>query len=276
MRKWLIVLALAASPAWAETNVLSFPASLGQSPAEVQPAPPAAPSREGVGQEFISAAPDMSRLHVGTRATYHWLRDSRKETFLGHITELDVKNNLLPNKLYADWSFTPDWGVGVSLDQLRAKAWNQMQSADDVRSSDGSFVLNGITGEMIWRFRSESPWTPYAGIGLTLFLADFDHETWWRMGYGGPEVWKSLGKPSGVYKGKMRKLDPENSVGYVLSAGCKRRLADRWSLDLGLRYTKVDVDTHYTITLGRAVEDKGITTIPMDFVTIGAGIEYAF
>jgi len=279
MRPFLVcVLLLAAAPAWAATNGYRYPAPEPRRVSVLNLArAPAAPADAAIYRPAPRLAPVLQdQVRVGTRVTYSRLIDEDKETFLGNITHLDEINSLLPYKLYADWHFQPDWGVELSYDRFRARTLNRPPEPGGERTSDGSFALNELTACLMWRYRNDSDWTPYAGAGLALVPAQFDAATWWGYGYNSPEHWESVGEPRTPYKGKSRRLDPHDTIGCVVAAGCKRRLSDRWSLDFYLRYMKVDVDTRYTITLGRSVEDKGVKSIPLDHFTAGVGIEYAF
>jgi len=276
IRKWGRVWLCCAAPAWAAAA--GFVERPWARPPEREVSA-AAPTGGRVTYRQAAAAPapePAENLQVGVRATASRLRDSREEFFLGHINELEEHSNLLPYKLYLDWFFLPDWGLELTFDRLRVRTWNEPSGAGGEQVSDGSLRLNELLALLLWRYRNDTAWTPYAGVGLVLVAAGFDHATWWHYGYSSPQEWEDLGKPAEPFRGKTRQLDPSDAVGFVLAGGCKRRLANGWSLDATLRYTQVDVDLHYTLEFGGQVRDKGTRSVPLDHLTLGLGLEYAF
>ncbi|MDD4870173.1 MAG: hypothetical protein PHR77_06400 [Kiritimatiellae bacterium] len=228
------------------------------------------PQDNAAGIEWITEEFIWGDIKIGTRLTYFRLLKNSSDSFIGTINQLDEDQNYMPIKLFADWFFTPTWGIEITWDTIKAR------TGTEEGDCDGTFVLKGPMVSLIGRYLNDSPWTPYGGIGLAYFNADFDSATAWRLGYSPNQEWIDAGRPSEPYLGRIRTMNLNNPIGIVLNAGCEYKISDRWSADLYLRWTKVDVKAEVLIhENGELWWDIPQEKIPMDNIALGLGIRYS-
>jgi outer membrane protein W len=220
---------------------------------------------EGITEELI-----LGDIKLGARVAYFQLLKKSSESFLGTINGLNEDQCSLPIKFFADWFFTPTWGIEITWDTIKARTGTQEGD------SDGTFTLKGPIISLIGRYVNDSSWTPYGGIGLAFFWADFDYDPAWYWGFPSDQEWIDAGRPSEPHLGKIRTMDLNNPIGILLNAGCEYRISDRWSADLYLRWTDVDVKAEALIYVDEELwRTAGPAKIPMDNIAVGLGIRYS-
>lgn len=257
----LVVRAETQPVAAAETNQASVAAP-------VTPAP-AAP--EAVQAEVVPAMEEgfpMEKFSIGTRVAWFELETTRKNTFLGHIDELEAIQDDAPTKVYADWWFHRYAGVEVSIDRVEARTHND----DPEGISDGNLLAEGFVVALLGRYPNKTRVTPFAGAGIAFMSISFEEEPWWALGYDSPESYEMLGSPS-VPRGKTREMLPEDSSdGVVVAAGADIRLFRHVSANLYWRYMELDTKMGYRT----AGETKAARDIPMSSMAYGFGVKYVF
>ncbi|MCE9616331.1 MAG: hypothetical protein K8T26_18825 [Lentisphaerae bacterium] len=213
---------------------------------------------------------------VGTRLTAYTLTDSRGEPIVGHIDRLDAEQDLLPYKLFAQWRFHPNVGLELTWDRVRAQTLNEPNANRD-RVSDGSFEAQGPLLTVFGQYLTDTPCTPFLGVGVGWMMASFDADAWWANGYASPEEWESLGRPDASVNTKTRHMDPSDNVALIVTGGCSYALPARWAADVYVRYMSLDIENHYTIYVGdELVNDNGHQQIPMSNVAGGVGLKRSF
>lgn len=227
------------------------------------------------------------RLEIGTRITVIKLLTENKSTFLGSIDHLDINQNHVPYKIFADWLFSPRYGIELTWDRIEAAT---LASFDD--HTDGNIIL---TGPIITIFARRpvdivtkgevSNIVPYAGIGIAILSASFDHVGWFHNGFSGDtwheaqagyNEWIASGAPPWPNGGYQRTMNMDDTIGVVLMAGCSADAWERINVDLYLRYMNVDVDTDFTLSTRGKVFSSTHATFPMSNYTLGLGLRYAF
>jgi len=228
------------------------------------------------------------RLEVGTRIISVSLIDDRKDTFLGSIDLLDVEQDYSPTKLYADWIFHPNFGIELTRGSVRASTVTRYDG-----HSDGDIELSGMILGVFGRkeftiqtLRRDYVITPYAGLGMAFFSADFDHKGWWHNGFSGENLpedaeqayreWILQGAPEWPNGGYQRTMSLDNTRGLVLFGGLSTEVTERVSVEFYIRRTDVDVDVKYTMSSYGDVYRTTEATFPMDNMAYGFGIRYAF
>ena len=228
-------------------------------------------------QETSAAAeesgPFAGHLELGTRITHFVLVDEDDDSFLGSIDHLGDEQDYLPYKLFADYLFNPYFGVELTYDRVEAVA---KTSADD-NHTDGNFVLDGPILTAFGRYPNDSICTPFAGAGVAYFQADFEAQDWWGLGYSSPADYASVGSPNEPRGGKTRELNPDDALGFVVTAGSAFKISEHWSADLYARYMTIETDVEFLIKQnGDVIDDNGTTTVPFDNFAFGAGVKYVF
>ena len=227
----------------------------------------------GYAVETVSSTPAWIKDHVevGTRITYFMLRDDHRDffggnRFYGSINDLDVKQQYLPIKVFVAYKFNPYFGVELSLEQLDVETWSR-NPQDGNSWTDGTINLIGPIASVYARYPNATRFTPYAGLGLGYFFADFDYNAAWH------------------HPADVQNYDPtfyqefqlDDSLGWLVYGGVTANLTERWALDLQVRYMKLDVDG---ITLssrgGSPYYENGSFTFPMSNTSVGVGIRYSF
>ncbi len=263
----LVVLMMAgALSVYAETNAV--PETDASRP--MAPETPVVQAPESVPAESVPAKAEgtMERFSIGTRITWFELETTRKNTFLGHIDELEAIQDGTPDKLYADWWFHRYVGAEVSLERVEARTHND----DPEGISDGNLLAEGFAVSLLGRYANQSRITPFAGVGVAFLSIAFDEEPWWALGYGSPEDYERLGRPA-VARGKTREMLPEDSgEGFIVAAGADIRLFRHLSASLYWRYMDLDTKMGYRT----AGEEKAPKEIPLSNMAYGAGLKYVF
>ena len=213
------------------------------------------------------------RLELGTRVTYFMLQDDSSDSFLGSINQLDEKQDYIPYKVFADWMITPAIGVELTWDDIKANA--QTDASDE--HVDGDFKLTGPVVTVFGRYANQTIFTPFAGAGLSYMFGEFEEAKWWAMGYAHESDWAALGYPDEVRHGISRDIDPDDSIGFVLTGGSDIRITDRLSANLYARYEYIEADTDFVEKRGEVdVVNHDSQTIPFSNFAVGLGVKYSF
>lgn len=221
---------------------------------------------ETVKEQLAAAADWLSgRLEIGTRITHFILLESERgdgkgggESFVGQIHFLEEDQDYMPTKLFADYMFTPRFGLELTWDEFRADTKN-----DNGGSTDGAAILSGPMLSAIWRFPTDSIFTPYAGLGVALLNGDFDHREEWHI------------------EGNTRRtIYVDDVVAFPVSAGCAIEIKEHLSGDVYLRYIHANPDARFEKTIHSRHTSKLLEDFDGDFdlsnITIGLGVKYVF
>jgi len=215
-----------------------------------------------------SAVPAWMKDHLelGTRFTYVWLRDHRRDplsgidgapgSYYGSINELDPVQSYWPLKLFADYKFCPYGGVELALDYFSVRTITQLDG-----HTDGDLNLVGPQLSVFGRYPNATAFTPYAGAGLAYYHASFDENPDWHAPPGRPEI---------------QTMDFTHTYGAFLYGGLLWDFAGHWSADLLVRYTWLrDADgTHWGGPDG--TDFNGSPSFPLSNIAAGVGIRYRF
>lgn len=240
----------------------------------------AAPNTPAASDDHDSWIKD--RLLIGTRSAYRILtnEDSGHRggtygsgTFLGTIYALDESQDLSPFKPFIAYNLTRYISVELAYDKEEA---DTVAASGSVDKSDGRITLEGPTLTLIGRYPNSSPFTPYLGVGVGFFAADFDETAHWALGYPNERTYNALGSPSTLYNDRIRRMEVDDVNTLVLCIGTMYRFRPNWHLDLSAQYFKTDVDaTFYGYTAGE-LDTQLDGSFPMDNVSIRLGLVYQF
>lgn len=214
------------------------------------------------------------RMQVGTRITVPHLLDATRgdgDEFLNHLNHIDVQDDYAPTRVFVDYWFDPSYGAGLTWERLTADLKNE-----DGGGRDGEIELSGPILTYQYRYNGLAHWTPYCGLGLTVDHVSFKHTAWHRYGFDSEEAWRSVGSPEEPRHGKSRHFRVDDTWGWVGVVGADIHLDQGWSLDLYLRYTKVEVDMSYSTTVQDEVVQDAHRDVPFDNVALGLGVRYSF
>ncbi len=219
------------------------------------------------GNDSVPAESDFydmyvrGRLELGTRITFSTLTDSESgddDTFLGTIYGLDEIQNSFPNKVFAGYYFTKNFGIELAYDSIEAETI--APSDETVTKTDGDVSLTGPTVSLVGRYPNSSRFTPYAFIGVGFYSGDFEEADNWAS------------SDSGV----TRVMEVDDAVGFLTGAGCSFLFTDHLALDLSLQYTAVEADA----TFNRYQYDVWTLTrygsFPLDNISVRTGLTYQF
>lgn len=222
------------------------------------------------------------RLLIGTRSAYRILtnEDSGHRggtygsgTFLGTIYALDESQDLSPFKPFIAYNLTKYISVELAFDQEEA---DTVAASGSVDKSDGSITLEGPTLTLIGKYPNSSLFTPYLGVGIGFFAADFKESAHWALGYPNEKTYIALGSPSTLYNDRNRRMEVDNVNTLVMCIGTMYRFQPNWHIDLSAQYFKTDVDaTFYGYTDG-VLDTQLDGAFPMDNVSIRLGLVYQF
>ncbi len=177
----------------------------------------------------------------------------REGTFLGSLTDLDVDQEYAPVRLYLQYFFHPNFGAGISYDEIRAET-------TDALGSDGFVEMSGPLLYVVGRFQTDRGLTPFAELGIGLYNAGYDEDP----------VWANKGRSN------ERAMAVEDPTAFYIGLGCDVAINDRWSLNLYTRAVfnaTVDTDAVYPRRNNRVFQ-RG--EFPLDYYGLGAGVKYAF
>ena len=213
-----------------------------------------------------------NNFEIGTRVNYFWLHDDKRGAvqlpgnagnYYGSLNELIEVEDPWPVKVFVDYKFSPYWGVELTWDQIKAKTYTQVDPTSQSSFggySDGTLSLIGPEASIFGRLPNDTIFTPYVGIGAVYYFAGNSENPGWAH----------------PYDDFYQKFDMNNTWGWLVYAGCDIAVSGPWSVDVLVRYTKVDVDgTHYQGT-GSASDPSGNPSFPLSNITACLGVRYSF
>lgn len=228
-------------------------------------------------------------LAVGFRTTYFQLEDDKRgkfnadgslvngSGFLGSIVELDAQQNYIPLP-YIQWFFNEYVAIELGYERLKART---VRFTDG--GSDGTFDLKGPSIQLLGFLPNDTAFTPFIGIGVIFFNANFDHDGLWHNGFGGGNArenynnWRASGSPEWPNGGYRRNIDADNTTAYFISIGTSYDITENIILDLFIRYMEAEVDGHFYLSrYGETFQDSGKTTFPLDNWSGQLGIKWLF
>lgn len=199
-------------------------------------------------------------FEIGTRLLHVELQDdergvgtdTRDDNFLGTIDQLDLDDDLAPTRIYAQYFFSENIGVGVSYDAIEA-------DATDEEASDGLIQASGPILYLVGRYPNGSAFTPFAEVGVGFYSTSFDEEESWA--------------DDGEFRRYMKTDDAE---AFVLALGCDYNINEAWSVNLYARVVEgLDFDAaHYNTENPSRPRQTGEFTL--DYFGVGLGVKYAF
>lgn len=250
------------------------PQEVESAPARFQWAPPQdwQLPRFEVSDWFEDATRGVAgKLEVGTRIVTYSLLDPDGD-FMGTIDHLDEEQDLMPNRLFVDWLFSPYWGIELTWDELQMSTITVADGHDD-----GTLIADGPIFTVFGRYPNHSTVTPFAGMGLAFLSGSFDPETWWRLHYPGRDYWDSIGSPVTPLGGVTKDVSVEDTVAFVLTGGCDVALTEHFSASIYARLMWGELDAEYKILRnGEVSEERGTFGFPIDNIALGVGIKYRF
>lgn len=225
-----------------------------------------------VADWFENATRDVAgKLELGSRVVAYSLLEPDGD-WMGSIDHLDEQQDLMPTRLFADWLFSPYWGIELTWEKIEMTTITLADGHDD-----GAIMADGPIFSVFCRYPNNSRVTPFAGMGLAFLFGSFDPETWWRLHYPSSEYWNSLGKPDTPLGGFTKELSVDDTVAFVLTGGCDAELTEHFSANIYARLMWGELDADYKIMRdGRVTEDRGTYGFPIDNIALGIGIKYRF
>jgi len=248
---------------------------------------PAAQAQDQFGDRLYEII--QGHLAVGFRITHFELEDYESGRYnpdgsliegtgyLGSIVELDAKQNYLPLP-YIQWFFNEYVAIELGYDRLKVRTERYTDGG-----SDGSFELDGPSIQLLAFWANETVFTPFIGIGVIFYNANFEHDGLWHNGFGGSNAhidyanWKASGSPEWPNGGYQRTIDPENTTAYFVSFGTSYHVTENIIIDLFIRYMQAEVDARFYLSrYGEIFQDAGTTTFPLDNWSGQIGAKWLF
>lgn len=237
---------------------------------------------QGLSTDSTNDRFPKNRLSFGLRSSLQILTDadsghrggtSGSGTFLGTIYALDESQNLAPIRPFITYDISPWFSLEMAYDYQEAQT---LAASGSVDKSDGDVILQGPTLSLLGKYPNSTSFTPFFGLGVGFYSADFDESDHWALGYPNEITYVALGSPSTLYNGRRRSMDAEDTIVLLIQAGLTYAINPRWFLDLSAQYFRSDVDaTFHGYTDG--VPDTEITgELPMDNLSLRIGVGYHF
>jgi outer membrane protein W len=218
-------------------------------------ASPVAASQPDGGQ-----AGALRGLEVGTRIIHVMLQedekgtgtDTRDDNFLGSIDMLDEDQDYAPTRLYLQYFFSENFGVGISYDSVEA-------DAKDESASDGVISVDGPILYLVGRYPNASDFTLFAELGVAFYQSSFDPVEGWA--------------DDGDFR---RFMETDDTEALVLGFGCDYAITESLSVNLYARVVEgASFDAaHYNTEDASKPRQSG--SFNLDYFGTGVGIKYAF
>lgn len=251
------------------------------SPPPPPPAAPSAPETSYAGPSRLQDLPARDdapetpwdrlqgvmseRLEIGLRVMHYRLTDSAKTTrdeesnVVGGYTSrislyrLEEKQNYLPLP-YARWKFNPYVAAELAFYDFRARTdtiWDG--------HTDGDVLASGPALQLLGRYPNETPFTPFAGLGMTWLSTDFDYN-------------------AAFHENGLRRIELEDTQAFIWSVGCSVAIQERWQADVALYGMNTDIDAHYSMSRdgGQTILAEERWTFPFSNWAFVVGLKYAF
>jgi hypothetical protein len=240
---------------------------------------PASPPDHESGAESSIRSTIAGRLEVGVRVSqFSLLEDSSgaldafgvpQGTFIGTINGLEEEQELIPPEVFVHFNLNQYIGIELAYDSLELKT----RTVDD--KSDGTLTMSGPVFSLIGRYPTGGSFTPYAGLGVALFGAEFDAQAHWALGFTNPEEFAAAGSPSTPNGGRTRTMFVDDGTGVVLTGGCLWRFADDWAADAFVRYMDIDSSALFRVQVSGRTTTEGTGTFIGENLAFGIGVRYA-
>ena len=226
-------------------------------------------------QEYIDPYV-AERLTLGLRLVNNTLDASSRpadrdggRTFLGHINELEQQEKS-GVRLVVGYRFCPYFGVEVSHDEVAARTRNYNNGM-----SDGVLRLSGPVLAATLSYPVTDKLSPYVGLGYAPWSASFEHDDWWRLGYGSAEEYESRGSPQEALV-PSRLIEVEDDSATFFALGVVYRFHRRAQLDVMMR--QIDLTSkarfYHDYAGSRVLEREGEFT--MKHSTYGIALSFVF
>jgi len=230
----------------------------------------------------------IQRVEIGTRIEYFKLKKDTSSSFIGSVDRLEEEQDYDPTRVFVDINLGEYAYNEYNIDYGVEFTWTRME-VETVTSSDGhkdsSLVLSGPVFSFYGKYKNNSKFTPYAGIGLVYFNHVRTKKGWWH--YGFPLIegeaddlryneWRANGSPSWPNGGYTRTFELDKSWGWLLSFGSDFSITSAISADFYFRYTSVDVDNKFSLAHHGTVDRIENNTFPLSSYVLGIGVKYKF
>ena len=239
----------------------------------------AAASDEAIRNASASGDRWYNKLSIGTRLTYFQLQDDQRtldNSYIGHLSILDAQQDLVPWKLFAQYSFCRYCGLELTWDSVQAKLVNLTDDGVTRGNTDGELTMMGPILSVRGLYPNHSVFTPYLSLGVAPWSGSIDHYPWHEKGYPSPEAYAASHNKGKLYAGTQREITVGDDVGVAIGGGCEIKLGKNWSADLLVRYLNVASDTEYTVIEDGVVHRRQSGTFTMEHIAYGAGVKYSF
>lgn len=221
-------------------------------------------------QQANSGNPWWSGLEIGVRSLHVWLSEDTRNgvlnpgadpthptsysgRFLGTINKLDVQQEYMPTRVYAQYFFRDNIGVGVLYDETDI-------DTKDEAGSDGYINLHGAIVYAVARMTVEERITPFAELGLGIYSTDFEPvESWRKAGPRGRRV-----------------MDIDDPLAGVIGLGVDIALNQHFAFNVYTRAVfnaTVDAKAYYSKDPD---EPFARGEFPLNSFGVGIGLKYAF
>lgn len=180
---------------------------------------------------------------------------SYDDRFLGTISHLDVDQQYVPIRFFAQYFLNEHFGAGISYDEVQA-------DLRDDSASDGTLTIRGPILYGVGRLALKNGFTPFAEAGVGFYFSDFDPES----------SWAAKGKPT------EKVMETDDVVAFVLGLGCDYAIAAHWSVHAYARAVlnaTVDAKAYFP-NQGNKLVTNGEGEFPLDYYGFGIGVKYAF
>ena len=198
------------------------------------------------------------------------------KNFHGSITSDTVseKQELYPTNFNMLFLFCPYGGLSAEWDRYTA-----------VMEQDGKQLWDTFTLALNARLPVDNlpvRFAPYALVGVTYNVPQFDENNWWRFGWNSKKDFDDFmsrqSPPYNMDTGRIRNFTTEPSFGFTYGVGVDFFLTKNLALNLDLRWNVASTDVHYTI-----VSDDGQDLLldrkfsyDLDTMTYGLGFRWYF
>lgn len=205
---------------------------------------------------------EFGDIDVGWRIRKYQFYETRKgnpggnDTYFGSIYRITEDQSYFPGVLYLQYRVNPYWGLGLSYDSIDAETIDiaNRGTPEASQSGDGNVELSGPLFYAFGRYPNETPFTPFAELGMALYSSDFAaKETWSRNG--------------------QNRLEVDDATGWFLTGGCDYSFPNHWSVEAFMRHTVVSADAVWY--LQGAPRDSDVT-FDLGNLAFGLGAKYTF
>ena len=208
-------------------------------------------------------------LEIGARIVRFDLKDTQRDARSGRPSNFNVEGNFIGSlwgleeiqdyvpRLYAQYAFIPDLGIGITYDHLGAKTldWGDLYAS--TIEGDGDLEVWGPMVYLFMRYSNSTPVRPYAELGGAYYFAQFHESAEWIGGNPG------------------YRFEVDDAFGVYLACGVDVALQESWHMDVYLRYLYgAEVDARAYFKPGAKAGRTG--SFPLDYIMAGAGLAHSF